>query len=90
VKEVIPFDTAVRYSVVILVTVILFNLAVGPGLAPSDIVWGGRLTGREEVILFELISVLLNVFSISLIWVKAGRISSDVVVSKKSINPHFQ
>ena len=89
-KEVIPFDTAVRYSVVILVTVILFNLAVGLGLAPSDIVWGGRLTGREEVILFELISVLLNVFSISLIWVKAGRISSDVVVSKKSINPPFQ
>lgn len=41
-------------------------------LVPYDIVWGGRLTSKEEMIRFELVSILLNIFSGLLVMIKAG------------------
>ncbi len=68
----IPFLFSVKLTFLILVFVTIFNFSVMLNLVPYDIVWGGRLTSKEEMIRFELVSILLNIFSGLLVMIKAG------------------
>ncbi|MED4071886.1 hypothetical protein [Priestia endophytica] len=43
-------------------------------ILPYDFVWGGRLKKQEDVILFEMVSILIQVVFISIVAVKAGYI----------------
>jgi hydrogenase-4 membrane subunit HyfE len=40
--------------------VILFHVLVIAGIIPYGIVWGGRIQSQEEMISFEIISILIN------------------------------
>lgn len=67
-----PFLLSVKLTLLILLLVTIFNLSVLFGFLSYDIVWGGRLTSKEEMIRFELVSILLNIFSGLLVMIKAG------------------
>lgn len=43
-------------------------------ILPYGFVWGGRLKKQEDVILFEMISILIQIVFISIVAVKAGYI----------------
>lgn len=40
--------------------VLVFHILVLSGFIPFDIVWAGRLKSKEEMIVFETVSILLN------------------------------
>ncbi|MGV3599282.1 MAG: hypothetical protein ACO1PI_15575 [Bacteroidota bacterium] len=70
-KRLLSFKTAVTATVIILLLVTLFNLFVLLGVAPYTIVWGGRLESREQMVVFELVSILINLFCLIIVLVKA-------------------
>lgn len=52
--------------------VIVFQLMVLFGVIPYHIVWGGRLESRSQMLVFETITIVLNLFIISVICMKIG------------------
>lgn len=72
-KRLLSFKTAVTATVIILLLVTLFNLFVLFGVAPYTIVWGGRIESREQMVVFELVSILINLFCLIIVLVKARR-----------------
>lgn len=79
----IPFLLSVKLTIVILLLVTIFNLSVLLGFIPYDIVWGGRLTTYDDMIVFELVSIALNIFSGFLVMVKTGYILPGL---RRSVN----
>ncbi|MGZ5243047.1 MAG: hypothetical protein ACXWDO_07500 [Bacteroidia bacterium] len=72
------------YSVFILLSVfVVFHFFVVAGVVPQDIVWGGRISSREELIRMETISILVNLIMISIAAVRARilkfRINSTIL-----------
>lgn len=72
-KLLITFKTAVTTAVILLLLVTLFNLCVMVGLIPYTIVWGGRLENHEQMVVFELVSIVINFFCLAVVLVKARR-----------------
>lgn len=72
-KRIISFNNAVNATVIILLLVTLFNLSVLLGLVPYTIVWGGRIENQEQMMVFELISILINLFCLVVVLIKARR-----------------
>ncbi|MAE83288.1 MAG: hypothetical protein CMB80_11165 [Flammeovirgaceae bacterium] len=50
---------------------IIFHVLIITSITPYDIVWGSRLSSSQEMIVFELISLALNVFFLSVILMHA-------------------
>jgi len=58
--------------------VIIFHFAALSGVVPREYVWGGRLQTQEELYVFELISLSVNlVFGVLILW-RAGMVQSFV------------
>lgn len=66
----IPFLFAIRTMLFLLFAIIIFHLLIIFGVIPFSIVWGGRLTTQEEMLLFESISILINSFLVFILLVK--------------------
>lgn len=64
----IPFFTAARLLICLLLLVFVFHLCVAVGWVPNSIVWGGRIQSQEEFYLLEGVSLLINM---AFIWVVA-------------------
>lgn len=62
----------------ILTAVILFHGLVLVGIIPQDIVWGGRLRTREELVEFELVSIVINFNMVLFVSVRAGIINLSI------------
>ena len=56
----------------ILSTLIMFHLAVMLEILPMNIVWGGRLQDRNEMLIFETIAITINALIMLLVAMKAG------------------
>lgn len=52
--------------------VLLFHFLVLSGIIPFDMVWGGRLKNREQMIRFEIISLLINGVMMAVVLANAG------------------
>lgn len=63
---------AAKTIIVILTAVFCFHLLVLTGLIPYQVVWGGRLQTRSEMITFEMVSLLLNALMSALAAMRAG------------------
>lgn len=50
--------------------ILIFHLLIITGIIPYDIVWGGRLHSREEMIRFEVVSIALNIVCLSAVLLK--------------------
>jgi hypothetical protein len=79
----IPTRFTANLMLLIFSAMIGFHLLVLSGIIPFEIVWGGRLQNRQQMISFELISILINVIMLAVMAIYAGyvkvRISSVVI-----------
>lgn len=66
-KKLLAFNLAVKLSIAIMVFATIFNFLVLIDILPYTIVWGGRLQDRKEVIVFEIISILINILCVLLV-----------------------
>jgi hypothetical protein len=64
--------TAVYCLLCILASIIVFHLLVLVGVIPFQIVWGGRLTDRAQMVQFESISIVVNLIMLAIVTVRAG------------------
>jgi len=71
-KKIIPFHTASKGIFIILTIMLLFHILVLTGFIPFDIVWGGRLKSREDMLVFESVSVGVNLLIVLVIAGHAG------------------
>lgn len=52
--------------------IVVFHLSIIVGLVPFEIVWGGRLETREQMLVFESVSIVINGLVIYLLLEKTG------------------
>ncbi len=71
-KKLISEKTAAYGTLILLSIFVIFHLFVVAGFVPQNIVWGGRITNREELLRMEAISILINLAIISIVAVRAG------------------
>jgi hypothetical protein len=75
---------SVRQSIVflsvLLSVVTLFHILVMVGVIPFAYIWGGKLTSKEEMLAFESVSVLINLFMIVVILLKGNFITNNLPV----------
>ena len=62
----------------VLSLIVLFHGLILTGAIPFDIVWGGRLTSREQMLRFELLSIALNLLMLAVVAVRAGIIGRNI------------
>lgn len=71
-KSIISERRAIHTIIAILSLVIIFHILVLTGAIPFNIVWGGRLQNKEQMVRFETMSILINLFMIVIVAVRAG------------------
>lgn len=71
-NKIISFHTAAKGILIILSIILVFHALVLTGFIPFDIVWGGRLKSREDMLVFESVSVGLNLLIVLVIAGHAG------------------
>lgn len=78
-KNWISFSAAVRISLFLFGLLFVFHLAVVLGIAffdyvPLDYLWGGRMQNEQELLSYELVSLLIAGVCILLVLIRSGRI----------------
>lgn len=56
------YKNVIKIFLVILMVIILFHFSIILKIIPYSITWGGRLQNDIEMYIFEIISILINVF----------------------------
>ncbi len=77
-------NIALRLLIGMLIAVIFFHLLILTKLIPYNIAWGGRLENDFQMYVFELISILINIFLIAVLLLKSNAINHSF--SSKSLN----
>jgi|SRR3989337_137446 len=83
-KKVLSSNLAINVTLGLLSMVLLFHMLIFVQIIPYTIVWGGRLNSVEEMRVFEVISILINMFIILVLLLKANHIKNNT--SKKLLN----
>ena len=78
-KKLISFQLASRLSIILFGLLILFHTLVILGITLFnwellDYLWGGRIETREQLLGFELISLLMMIVCLFLVLIRSGRI----------------
>lgn len=68
----IPLRLAIRALLLLLTLVLAFHFAVLTGWISDQIVWGGRMNKREEIVKAEWISIAINALLLWLVAQRAG------------------
>ncbi|WP_234110684.1 DUF1616 domain-containing protein [Chryseobacterium sp. R2A-55] len=76
--------TPIHILLGLLFVVILFHVAVLFKAVPNEIVWGGRLQDDSEMLVFEALSILINMFLGLVLLMKADYIK--IKWKEKTIN----
>jgi hypothetical protein len=79
--KIVKFTNSVLVTIFSLVLV--FHVLVIIGIIDYSIVWGGRMKNWDEMIIFESISIFLNLFFLLIVSVNASILKIDL--SKKLI-----
>jgi hypothetical protein len=79
-KNLLSIRLASMAMLLIFSLVILFHVLVIIGIIPFNMVWGGRLQSQEQMILFEMTSILIN-------GVMLGVVAVYVDYLKAKVNP---
>lgn len=72
IRSLISERLAVNSLLWIFSLVIVFHLLVLARIIPFEIVWGGRLKDVDQMIAFEVISLLLNIIMFTMVGLYAG------------------
>lgn len=74
-----------KYGLILIFTfTLVFHLLVITGIIPFDIVWGGRLKNQREMIVFETISLIINLFFLVVVLMKTAILKPNF--SEKVLN----
>jgi hypothetical protein len=73
-KKLLSFNLAVWILCTLLALLMLFHLAVIFGLVPGEIVWGGRVTSRSQLLQMELVSILMLIASAGIVLLKKRQV----------------
>ena len=76
--------TAIKTMLYLLVAVILFHLCIMLKIVSYEITWGGRLKNDLEMYIFETISIIINLFLITILLVKGKYLRA--FISMKIVN----
>jgi hypothetical protein len=68
----IGFQFSIKAILLISALVILFHLCILSGVISYQIVWGGRLENVEQMRVFEVISIAINLFIVLMVAMKGG------------------
>ena len=79
-KKFITERVAINGVLTILSLIAIFHLLVMLRIIPFEIVWGGRLKDQSQMLIFETVSVIINLIMLAVVVIKAGFL-------KVSINP---
>lgn len=66
----ISYKLALRVIQGLCIAILLFHFLVISEIVPYEIVWGGRLSNRSEMIQFEVVSILVIMLLFALVWLK--------------------
>lgn len=77
-KRLITEKFATNALLIIFVLVMLFHVLVLLGIIPFEMVWGGRLKSREDMIPFEITSLALNSVMLGIVLMQAGLLKVNV------------
>lgn len=64
--------------------VMIFHLSILTQIVPYDIVWAGKLKTKQEMYVFESVSILINSILISTLLIKGNYLKINI--SRKIIN----
>src|SRR5690348_9315525 len=78
VKKIISESTAVNSLLVVLSAIVIFHLLVIVHIIPYQIVWGGRIENRQQIIPLELISIIINLVMMGVVLIKKGVINFSI------------
>ena len=81
-KEIVSVKIALYIILFILCAVIIFHVLVLLETIPNNIVWGGRIKNRQELIILETVSISLNLLMLLPCFIYAG-------IIKAKVNPTF-
>ncbi|QIX60387.1 hypothetical protein FY528_00215 [Hymenobacter lutimineralis] len=73
-KHLLSARVAANGILVILTLMVVFHLLVLTGVVPYGIVWGGRLKSPSQMLLFETLSISLNLLMLAVVSVASGRV----------------
>lgn len=68
----------------ILGIVLIFHFLIFTEQIPYDIVWAGKLNSLEEMKSFETFSILLNIFMLTVLFIKHKQLKKDTI--NKTVN----
>jgi hypothetical protein len=68
----INFKFAAHAMIAMLSLVLVYHIAIITGLIPYEATWGGRLQNREQMLRFETVSIVVNLFILTVILIKGG------------------
>jgi len=79
-RQFISFRQAVQMGLFLFSAIFLLHLLVIMGIllfdyVPIDFLWGGRIKTKEQLLIFEIISLLITIVCIFLILIKSGRVN---------------
>lgn len=78
-KKLLSFDKALQGSLILFGLLNLFHLAIIIGIvffnyAPVDYLWGGRMETKEQLLSYEIISLVVAFVCLLIVLIKSGRI----------------
>ena len=76
----LPYKLAIQLMLVILSSVVVFHALVLIQVIPYTIVWAGKINSIQEMEVFELVSIIINVLMICAIAIKGNYITWKVSV----------
>ena len=76
---------AIKLMLWLIGAVILLHLAILVKIIPYEVTWGGRLENDSEMFVFEVVSVLTNLFIAVLLLVKGKYLSSFIPIKVVNI-----
>ncbi|TKC15860.1 hypothetical protein [Robertmurraya kyonggiensis] len=73
-KKLISIRLASNLIITINTTALLMHVLILLKIVPYDFVWGGRLKSESDLVIFESMSIVVQILFITIIAVKAGYI----------------
>lgn len=78
-RSFISFSKAVQIVIPVFVLMMLFHLTILVGITvfdvvPLDFLWGGRMSSKEELLLFELFSFIISGICLLIVLIRSERI----------------
>jgi len=70
-QKLISERLAIGGLLIVFSVLLVFHFMIITGVIPFDIVWGGRLQSRTQMIQFETISIILNAVMLTIVAIKA-------------------